>query len=371
MSKAWNTLYSKGSNGELRQWDIRTEGNQVIVSHGMVAGKIQTKITKSKGKNAGKANATTDEQQAEVEAEAKWVKQKKSGYFETQAEALTYIDPTPMKCQNYNDQCHKITYPCYIQPKLNGLRMMIDKDGKAWSKSGEPYKLPKHIQDAVDLLSAMDLIPDGLDGEIFTGVGVLSLQEIVSAFRKPNENTHKLKYFVYDAPSEFIQANRLMSLVNITAYNNHSGNKATEVVEVHVAHDENEGDRFYETWVRQGYEGAIYRNATGVYEHGRRSYDVIKRKPRLDEEAKVVAVREDKNGDGVITGELKSGVQFDFLMRKDSDPVVNYRKYDSALTLIGKFVTVEYEELSDALVPTKPVGIGVRAVNPDTWEPKE
>lgn len=58
-------------------------------------------------------------------------------------------------------------------------------------------------------------------------------------------------------------------------------------------------------------------------------------------------------------------------MRKDSDETINYRKEENALTLIGKFVEIEYEEFSDEGIPTKPVGVRVRKMIPGTWEPAE
>lgn len=116
--------------------------------------------------------------------------------------------------------------------------------------------------------------------------------------------------------------------------------------------------------VEQGYEGGIARNKKGLYEFGKRSYDLQKIKFRLDGESVVISVTEDKNGDGVLLCQAingkQTGVQFECLMRKDSHESINYRKYSNALMLVGKAITYEYEELSDELTPTKPVGVGVR-----------
>ena len=69
------TLYGKDSKGELRVWSIYTEGAEVIVKHGKLGGKVQEKRYTAETKNQGKANETTPEQQAILEAEAKYVKQ--------------------------------------------------------------------------------------------------------------------------------------------------------------------------------------------------------------------------------------------------------------------------------------------------------
>lgn len=90
---------------------------------------------------------------------------------------------------------------------------------------------------------------------------------------------------------------------------------------------------------------------------------------RLDAEAVVVSVTQDKNGDGVLLCQAingkQTGVQFECLMRKDADENVNYRKYSNALLLIGKAITYEYEELAEDTEkgrgkPTKPVGVALR-----------
>ena len=75
------TLYSKDNKGDLRVWSIYTEGSEVVVKYGKLGGKITEKRYTAEGKSIGKSNETTPEQQAILEAEAKYVKQFKSGYF--------------------------------------------------------------------------------------------------------------------------------------------------------------------------------------------------------------------------------------------------------------------------------------------------
>lgn len=366
------TLYGKDSAGGLKLWEVFTVCNAVHVRHGKLGGKIQEKVTYSRGKNAGKANATTDEQQAVLEAEAKATKQMKKGYFLTKEEALSFVDKTPMKAQNFNEYAHKIKYPCFVQPKLNGLRIMIDADGNAQSKQGEVYEIPQHWKQDIEILKSVGLLKNGLDGEVFAGYqsqGGLSLQETVSAFRKPNENTHKLKFYVYDSTEvDADQFDRLCCTVE-QIHNFHVKNVV--VVHTEIVGTPEEADYFYEYWLKQGAEGMVYRNFAALYQFGKRSYDLIKRKPRQDSEALILSVREDKNGDGVLTCQLENGVKFDCLMRKDSDADINYRKYQNALLLVDKFIKFEFEEFSLDGVPTKPVGVGLREVNPNTWEPVE
>src|SRR5690606_33486887 len=83
-TKVWPTLYSKGSKGEIRVWDISVEGNNVIISHGVKGGKIVTKVTQSFGKNRGKKNETSDHAQALADSQSKFDKQLKRDYYPTE-----------------------------------------------------------------------------------------------------------------------------------------------------------------------------------------------------------------------------------------------------------------------------------------------
>lgn len=362
------TLYGKDSKGSLRVWYCFSEGPEVVVQHGKLGGKLSEKRYTAEAKNVGKANESSPDQQASTEAEAKVVKQLKSGYFYTQEEALAFEEFTPMKAHNYNDHAKKVTYPCYMQPKLDGFRLMVDKYGDAWSKQGEPLELPKHWTNVERIASGAG----GLDGEVYAGLvkdGGLSLQKIRSAFLTPNEtDTPRLSYFVYDIPNSSLNQTERISLLVQQILGEDEGNNYPDIYLVESVWVENEeqGDRLHQQWTEAGYEGSIYRCTDGTYEFGKRSYYLIKRKDRQTAEAIVESVRIDKNGDGVCTvtalNGKQAGKQFEFLMRKDSAIDINLRKYENALTIIGQAVEYEYEDLSDDDVPLKPVGVGLREV---------
>lgn len=372
------TLYGKDSKGELKVWSILVSDNKITVNFGKLGGKIQSKDTFCEPKNVGKANETTAHQQAMLEAEAKVVKQKKKGYFETKEEALNFVEFSPMKAHNFNDYSDRIEYPCFIQPKLNGVRCLVNSDLEAISKSGEPYKLPKHIVEDLNKIAFLFEEEFGdkfkitaLDGEIYTKtVGELSLQRIISAFRKGNEYTQKLVYNIYDcvvvdkdnnSVNQFERTTAIMALKDLLENKLNVENIIITPTEVIVTSAQ--GNAIYDSYVAFGYEGGIYRNYKGMYEFGKRSYNLIKRKPRFDLEARVVDIETDKNNQGVLTCELENGVRFKCLMLVNADKDINYRLYDNAKNLINSFITVEYEEFSDSGVPTKPVGIRLREMN--------
>ena len=66
------------------------------------------------------------------------------------------------------------------------------------------------------------------------------------------------------------------------------------------ATSEEHADALYNRYIKLGYEGVVYRNTDGMYEMGKRSYDMLKRKPRYSAEALVTGVEKDKSGQGVL-----------------------------------------------------------------------
>lgn len=351
------TLYGKDSKGDLRVWSIYTEGSEVVVKHGKLGGKVQEKRYTAEGKSKGKSNETTPDQQAVLEAEAKYVKQLKSGYFVTKEDALGFQEFTPMKAFGYKDYSHKIVYPCLGQKKLDGMKLMIDKNGQAWSKQGEPIELPAHWVGVKEFA----INCGGLDGECYAGLKHkegLSLQKIISAFRKPNEDTPKLQYWVYDIPNDSTMLERSKTM------NYLADSKPTSVILVNgvTLRDENDADQYFEAKIGQGYEGVVYRNLDAKYEFGKRSYNLIKRKKRETTEATVYHVEMDRNGWGILYCKLENSIEFKCQMKVDAAEK-NYRLYENALELIGKTIEVEYEALSDSGTPQKPVSIGIREVD--------
>ena len=120
------TLYQRDSKGKERQWSVHTEGAEVVVQYGLVGGKIAEKRTTSKAKNVGKANETTPEQQALLEAKSKWTKQiEREDYHEDIDKAGLQL--RPMSARDYTKVGHQVDWDkgrWLLQPKLDGLRLV-------------------------------------------------------------------------------------------------------------------------------------------------------------------------------------------------------------------------------------------------------
>ena len=121
-------LYKRTSTGKIQEWEISTKGNKIIVVQGQLEGKKQLYVeTINKGKNIGKANETTPEQQAQAEAKSKWEHKHNKDYHLTIEECNTKVKIAnkggylPMLAQSYKKHAERhLKYPCYIQPKLDG-----------------------------------------------------------------------------------------------------------------------------------------------------------------------------------------------------------------------------------------------------------
>ena len=74
MSTLFPILYCQGKGGEVRFWKVWATENKVFKAYGVKGGKEIVNSRSVKGKNQGKKNETTDQQQAVLEGERAWVK---------------------------------------------------------------------------------------------------------------------------------------------------------------------------------------------------------------------------------------------------------------------------------------------------------
>ena len=102
-------LYKIDSLGKLREWTMHIEGDSFYAVKGLVGKKLtQDKPTHATAKNIGRSNETSDEEQAELEAKARWDKKLKEGYALTpeDAESKKYYDP--MLAQKFEDRLDRV-----------------------------------------------------------------------------------------------------------------------------------------------------------------------------------------------------------------------------------------------------------------------
>ena len=199
------TLYGRARTGKTKEWTIRSVldaqgvATNVIV-HGYIDGKKQTDTKIIKGKNIGRSNETSPFKQAIKEAVALWKKKVDKGYGPDQDNIPKYGEmkyPLPMLAHDYAKRGKSLTYPCWTQFKLDGIRCLAAKRNgqvEMWSRAGKVFDTMHEIQAELDgLLQEGDFV----DGEIY--VHGWSFQRITRAVKKRrdqegDDDTTKLQY---------------------------------------------------------------------------------------------------------------------------------------------------------------------------------
>ena len=360
-------LYKKTSTGAIQFWEIWVEGSSIITRYGQVGtdSPQTTTDTITKGKNAGKANATTSSQQAELEAEAKWRKQLKKGYVQSEADAQNdVLDEVieggilPMLAHKYTEHGHKMKFPCLGQPKLDGIRCTAIKAfGKVtlWTRTRKHIKSMPHIEAAI-----LKAFPDEavvLDGELYNHDYKDDFEHIIELVRpdEPVEGHEVVQYHIYDTPMEgpFSARNAWME----------EHIKGDTLVRVHTfeINSAEDVDAWHDRMVELGYEGLILRNAAGLYVN-KRSYDLLKYKHFDTEEFRIVGIEE---GRGRLQGHVgkfvcltAEGLEFRAKQRGSLKKLKEYWEDHSLWE--GKILTVQFQNWTQEHRPRFPVGITIR-----------
>lgn len=393
------TLYKRKKTGAIQYWKICTVSSvaeTIIRKESGQLGTVSPIIhddTLTEGKNYGRANATNHEQQAVLQAASDWKKKKDEGYksvedliddkgfdaenlgewlearlpkFNTDASG----NAKPMLAKTVN--WAKVEYPCYAQPKLDGVRSLmivnpeegpivrfITRKGKEITTLGHiAADIEDYLGDVSAQLKALndEGVPSFvLDGEIFSYE--LTFQEIVSAVKAQKPNSLKLKFRAYDIVNDEPQSVRWpLTKLQVGRINSDH----VTLVDTHIARSKDEVQALYADFMSKGYEGAMIRHLSGTYGQGQRSSDLLKVKEFIDGEFAFIRFEHGQRGveDLIAVCINESGDEFRAKMRGNlAEKVAMYDKMDE---LEGTSITIKYFELTDAGLPRFPVGVGFR-----------
>ena len=119
---------------------------------------IKDKPRCCEAKNVGRSNETTPQEQAESESQAKWQKKLDKDYALSPEEAKEKKFYAPMLAQKYDDRKVGLEYPLYSQPKLDGIRCIVQRKDStkelqsiddvelvAKTRNGKVYLMPFRI----------------------------------------------------------------------------------------------------------------------------------------------------------------------------------------------------------------------------------
>tara|TARA_A100001037_G_scaffold244817_1_gene225964 strand:+ start:109356 stop:110522 length:1167 start_codon:yes stop_codon:yes gene_type:complete len=382
-----NTLYKLETTGKIRQWTVKVKDNSFWTEQGQIDGKIVVnKPTFTTTKNEGRSNETTPEEQAVLEAKAKWTKQCDKGYVENIEDVHKITLYKPMLAQKFEDRVDGLEFPLYTQPKLDGVRCIVYmEDGElvAKSRQGKPIDTVVHILEELQPFFAEN--PNAvLDGELYNHDYKNDFNKIISLVRKMKpvrsdkdtdatfakkeekfavaleEAKSKIEYWIYDVPrvgglgesDDFHPRFFGCDFPELTS---------CVIVKTGIADSMEELDEYYDTYMEFGYEGQIVR-VNGPYEN-KRSKLLLKRKDFTDAEYLVIDIQE---GDGNRAGtaknltckDEKTGQTFNSNIKGTHEylaEILENKDY-----YIGKQATIKFFELTPDGVPRFPYAIAFR-----------
>lgn len=364
-------VYKRNTNGSINQWQIIVAGNTYFTIEGLLNGKTtQSKPTIVKGKNGGKKNQTSDSEQAYKDAERKFKYKIEEGYFED----VNKIDNQrkffePMLAHSYLEYKDKIMFPIFVEEKIDGARMIIQKS-KLTTRNGKEYISCPHIYSAFK--NFFEVHPNWvIDGEIYSHE--VPFEKIMSLVRKTKptkediEESEKIvQIYIFDGvvDDKDLGFEKRFKMIHqeierlITKPLQKKYIKFVTPIEVN-SHEEIE--QHHNKFVSEGFEGVIIRIPDSAYEN-KRSKNLLKYKHFLDEEFPIIDVEEgfgNRSGTaGNLILKMTDGKKFSAGIRGGME----YYKYlfQNKSKIIGKLATIRYQNLTDEdKLPRFPVCVDI------------
>ena len=406
-------LYGIEKNGKIKTWiaNIYLKGVNptqdyafATIEHGQQDGKKQLTVRDyTEGKNIGKKNETTPLQQCIAETKKKWLdKKEKESYQETMMQLpmpmpmhapIHQPQPQtpqhtstkkyfPMLAQTFDPKSkttkkNTIVFPCFVQPKLDGLRCVIYRDPatgeiRRQSRTGAYFDTMAHIAESLAPLFAR--FPNAiLDGELYTTeIPFEELAGLIKTKKLTPEDYEKLcviEYHIYDIVDETMPYHArhdsikkmFAQVAASTASLPHVLPRYIRLVPTIEAKTPADFKVEFGRFIEEGYEGIMLRNKTGMYRCNYRSHDLQKYKEFMEDEFKIIGFTQ---GDGRDKGtviwicETKEGNEFRVRPRGTMES--RRKLYQTGEKYVGKMLTVIFQELTEEGKPRFPVGKDVR-----------
>jgi len=187
--------------------------------------------------------------------------------------------------------------PVFIQPKLDGVRCLIQCDNgqiTAYSRTGKVWKNIDHI--LFNLKPFFHWNPNVvLDGELYNHDFKDDFEQIISMVRKTKptdearaKSAENVQFHCYDIVNKKMK----FSTRDEWLIGNLQSNHCVKLVETHWIHDEIEARDHHQRNLKLGYEGSIVRLDTPY--QCKRSHSLRKFKDFSDAEANIVGYEEGK-----------------------------------------------------------------------------
>lgn len=279
-----------------------------------------------------------------------------------------------------NVELDKLTYPVYISPKLDGIRVIV-KDGQVLSRNGK----------LIPNLFTQSLFKSycGIDGELIVGSPVHpNVFQTTTSGVMTIEGSPNVKLYAFDSWNAEGGINeRYVKLLQITKDNSTN----IEIVQQTVVNSEEELLKFEEDCLQKGYEGVIIRYPNAKYKNGRSTIKegaLLKLKRFDDSEAIILSMEpllrnhneatknalgyteRSSHKDNLITDDLLGSLYVqdcvtDVKFNIGSGFTEKQRKdiWNKKVELIGSIVKYKYFEVGVKDKPRFPIFCGLRHFN--------
>ena len=257
----------------------------------------------------------------------------------------------PMLANKWEERKKYISEPFYVQPKLDGVRLLVSKDGGI-SRTGK-------------IIPGTEVLGKGLEpGQYVDGEAYdpnLSFEDLTSTFKT---DPLKLKFYVFDffdLKAEALARDKMTfeqrwKYVKEEIYNPHY-----EYVETFSVKRHKDMEGYHKMFMQQGFEGTMIRDPFSVYEVGQRSNYLLKYKDFQTEEYEIVGAKtgHGRDADAVVwVCKTQDGQQF--TVRPEGTIAQREEHYKNYKEYIGKMLTVRFQNLTAQKVPRFPVGVVIR-----------
>lgn len=228
----------------------------------------------------------------------------------------------PLLAHIYSDSRWDENTPCYVQPKLNGVRALY-QNGHFQSRDEMPWNdgVLAHLAEPLKQIFDPFTI---LDGELY--VHGWPLQRINGAIainrKEPNEETVQVEYHIFDRVNYFLPFHeRRLQLLEKVGLLIHPWIKLVPTMR---SRTKSESDLHYSRFVANSYEGMMYRlgdcpytkpsAGRGVSDKNNRTWHLLKRKDWQDDEFTIIDTEEGegkrRNMVGALILETHAGKRF-------------------------------------------------------------
>lgn len=298
-------------------------------------------------------------EQARFEVEAIYTKRERLGW--TRVGKTTHQrgeDPqrfyAPMLALKYPKM--KPPFPCYAQPKLDGIRCTVTATGLWTRKNTRLTSVPHLEREATAYLQRHGGNMFSLDGEIYLHGWSLHKISGLARRKKPSVESMQLQLHIFDCEESYSSPfeTRFKRLRPPTS-------EFIHLVDTQLCYDTEDLDFLHKKWIRAGYEGSMYRDRDAFYQH-KRSKALLKRKDFIEKEFTITGIRE---GNGAWRGCAKAVDYIDSRGEPFESGVRGTQAYLRTVLrdkhkLIGKKGTVRYFNLTpDRGVPYLPVTVNL------------